>query len=190
MSFGTHTYGDHATYADLFTPVGDLLVLEGASVILDGENLPRVFGIVEEGDIEPTKTFTVENVGCLPITIDSITVPIGYEIVTPLPSFVLGPGEEGDFVVKLKTDTLGTFTGDIEINSDDPDEDPYNWAVLGIIVAFGALTCDPVPRHGFYIPRRRTLIRLCNLNREYFDHRWVGIEKRPLEQQAEPAGGD
>ena len=91
---------------------------------------------------------------------------------------------------KVITDTLGAFAGDIEINSDDPDEDPYNWAIKGTIVEVGTLACSPLPRHGFLVPRRRSLHRLCNLNREYFDHRWVGIEKRSLEQQAEPAGGD
>ena len=188
MSYGTCNYGAPA-FATL-CGVGDLTVFEGASFIPDGENLPRNFGLHEEGSAEPTKTFTVTNVGSEPITISTITVPAGYEIVTPLPSLVLAPGESGDFVVKLKTDTIGTFTGDIEINSDDPDEDPYNWAVKGTIAEEGSLACSPLPRHGFLVPRRRSLHRLCNLNREYFDHRWVGIEKRPLEQQAEPAGGD
>lgn len=189
MSFGTHTYAGNITYAGLFA-VGDLAVREGASPIPDGESLPRDYGTHVESGLEPTKTFTVENVGNSTINIDSITVPAGYEIVTPLPVSSLGPGEESDFVVKLKTDTLGTFTGDISIDSDDPDEDPYNWAVLGVVISAGALDCAPVPNHGFLIPRRRSLTRLCNLNREYYDHRWVGIEKRPLEQQVDPAGGD
>jgi hypothetical protein len=185
MSYGTHTYAGDITYAGLFA-VGDLAVREGVSPIPDGESLPRDYGTHILGAAEPTKTFTVENIGNSTINIASVTVPVGFEIVTPLPAS-LGPGDEADLVVKLKTDTVGTFTGDIEINSDDPDEDPYNWAVRGVVVAG---VCRPVPQHGFLVPRRRSLVRICVLNREYFDHRWVGIEPRPLERMDDPVGGD
>ncbi len=187
MTFGKHTYGCNITCARP-SPVGVVAVREGASPIPDGESIPREYGTHTENAAEPTKTFTVENIGNSTINIASVTVPAGFEIVTPLPAS-LGPGDEADLVVKLKTDTIGNFTGDISIDSDDPDEDPYNWAVLGIVVALAA-GCRLVPQHGFHVPRRRSLVRLCIFNTEYFDHRWVGIEPRPLERKDDPVGGD
>ena len=187
MSFGTHTYGGNITYAGLFA-VGDLAVREGASPIPDGESIPREYGTHVQFGFEPTKTFTVENIGNSTINISSVTVPAGFAIVDGLPAS-LGPGESDDLIVKLETAVLGTFTGDIEINSDDPDEDPYNWAIRGVVVAADG-ACRPVPQHGFLVPRRRSLVRLCIFNTEYFDHRWVGIEPRPLERKDDPVGGD
>jgi len=169
MSFGTHTYAGDITYAGLFA-VGDLAVSEGATPIPDGETVPKDYSVHTLGDPEPTKTFTVENIGNSTINITSVTVPTGYAIVDGLPAS-LAPGNSDDLIVKLVTSSTGLFTGDIAIDSDDPDEDPYNWAITGKVIATALADAALKPK-GLLRFNRRTLARLVLFTEDPFPERW------------------
>jgi hypothetical protein len=123
---------------------GDLNVLDGEVSIPDGTTTPRDFGSVAVGASAPQKTFTVENLGDLTITISGVTVPTGYEIDA---SSDLDAGADSiaasaskSLVVNLVTGTAGTFAGDIEIASGDEDEATYNFAVTGEVSIPSAAT--------------------------------------------------
>lgn len=117
--------------------VGDVNVLEGATPIPDGTTTPRDFGSVIQGDAVATKTFTVENLGELTVSITSITLPTGYAFngssqLTGGANTIAG-GTSKTLIVDLQTSVLGTKSGDITINSDDADEAAYNWAITGVV---------------------------------------------------------
>jgi hypothetical protein len=116
---------------------GDLNVLEGAESIPDGSAAPRDFGSVAVGAASPQKTFTIENLGDLTISITSIAVPAGYDIDASSDldggADTIAGGADKTLVVNLLTDTAGIFSGDITINSDDTDEGTYNFAITGAV---------------------------------------------------------
>lgn len=130
---------------DYTTPdPGDLNVLDGVTSIADGQATPVDFGSVEVDGTPPQKTFTIENLGDLTISITTITVPTGYEIDAGSEldggADTIAGGTSKDLVVNLLTASVGTKTGDITINSDDGDEGAYNFAVTGTVLNLNADT--------------------------------------------------
>src|SRR5439155_16714697 len=69
-----------------------------------------------------------------PLTVGSLSVPAGFTVIDPL----VGPvaaGSSESFTVRLDTGTGGVKAGDVVITSNDPDEDPFNFAISGTVVA-------------------------------------------------------
>ncbi|WP_019499612.1 choice-of-anchor D domain-containing protein [Pseudanabaena sp. PCC 6802] len=108
--------------------------------ILDGDTTPSTTDGTDYGSTPLgtalTRTFTIENTGTanLNLTTGSITVPTGYTIAT-LPSATVAPGASTTIEVQLTATTVGTFAGDISIPNDDSNENPYNFAITGSVVA-------------------------------------------------------
>ncbi len=125
--------------------VGDMNVKEGATPIPDGETTARDFGSVAKDDTGPTKTFTVENLGDLTITVASVVVPTGYTVTESLDTTILG-GASDTFTVRLDTAIVGVKSGDIVIDHDAPAEDPYNFAITGEVTGASSLVAREYPR--------------------------------------------
>ena len=134
-------------YAADFLP--DLNVKLDGDDIADGETTPQDFGAVTLGAASPQLTFTLQNVGDKVLTISSITVPGGFSIDTEPATVAVGVDE--DLIIDLDTDTPGVFTGDITINSDDPDAAAYNFAITGTVLEDGGgrrgRTFGKIPRN-------------------------------------------
>jgi hypothetical protein len=120
--------------------VGDLVnapeiqVLDGMTDLADG------FGSVSFGSTPPgtpvTRTFTVRNVGTLPLTLtEPITVPAGFTLVTSFANATLAAGESTTFQVRLTAATEGNFSGEVSFANNDTNESPFNFAVEGTVAA-------------------------------------------------------
>ena len=59
-------------------------------------------------------------------------MPEGFTIVEGL-SPTLGPGQSDTFTVRLDTDTRGIKAGNITFTTNDPDENPFTFAITGTV---------------------------------------------------------
>jgi len=110
---------------------GDLNVLDGVTSIADGGSID--FGSVDVDD-ETTKTLTIENLGDLPITLDSaafsgadaakFSIAGDSEWDGDADEEVAG-GADVDLKIEVDTSEAGTFEATLTITSDDADEGTY-----------------------------------------------------------------
>ncbi|HEY7120636.1 MAG TPA: choice-of-anchor D domain-containing protein [Tepidisphaeraceae bacterium] len=114
--------------------IPDIAVTMGGTNIPDGQGAPIDFGAVNRGASGPTRTFTVSNTGSGALSISGVSVPAGFTIVDPLVGPIAAGGSES-FTVRLDTGTAGAKGGDVVISSNDPDEDPFNFAIAGTVNA-------------------------------------------------------
>ena len=108
-------------------------VREGATPVADGGG-PIDFGAAPRGDGSPTKTFTVDNIGDAPLATANLSVPAGYSVTEPLAGSI-APSTSDTFTVELSTAAPGTFAGTINFETNDADEDPYDFTVTGTITS-------------------------------------------------------
>jgi len=114
------------------TPVPEIVVLEGANAITDGQTTPVGFGDVEKGGPAPTKTFTVRNDGAGELTLGAVSVPAGFTVTESLASS-LSPGASDTFSVQMGTTTLGPKSGEVSFSNNDPDENPFSFPITGMV---------------------------------------------------------
>lgn len=92
------------------------------SFIPDNTGSISVTGVVGQGrEIE----ISVHNSGTGPLTFSQPTVPAGFILTDEF------PGIEGStiFIIRCIGATAGTFSGEVSIANNDPDENPYNFNV-------------------------------------------------------------
>jgi Ca2+-binding RTX toxin-like protein len=114
----------------------DIAVSWGGMNIADGDTMPSDsegtdFGTVFEGGSE-ARAFRVTNSGDAPLTISNVSLPDGFSIVEDL-SFSIAPGSFDYFTVELDTTAVGTKSGEIQIFTNDPNENPYNFQITGTV---------------------------------------------------------
>jgi Ca2+-binding RTX toxin-like protein len=112
----------------------DVRVRLGGNNVPDGTTAAINFGSVGQNQGGPTRTFTVFNDGDAPLTVGSVTVPGGFTVTDPLVG-PIAPGASESFTVRLDTASAGAKSGQVVITTNDPDEDPYNFAISGTVVA-------------------------------------------------------
>ena len=105
--------------------------------ISDGDSSPRTgdgtdFGTVLLGEQPIEQVFVIENTGDGTLTVGEVTVPIGFTLVTP-PTDIVPPDEETFFTVRLDSDVLGVKTGDVSFETNDSNENPYNFEITGSV---------------------------------------------------------
>jgi Ca2+-binding RTX toxin-like protein len=110
----------------------EVTVTQGSTNISDGQSSPIDFGSVAQGASGPTLVFTVQNDGTGVLNLSNLTLPAGYSLVDGLVAS-LNPGESDTFTVRLDSAALGTKGGSISFSNNDTDEDPFNFAVTGLV---------------------------------------------------------
>ena len=114
-------------------PLPDITLLIGGSIIVDGGTVD--FGLTSLGspvDIVLTIRNDGEHSLSLP-AIDPGSAPAGFAItLTPAATSLL-PGQEASLRVQLLATTSGQHVGSIAIVSDDPDENPYDLNLVGVV---------------------------------------------------------
>jgi hypothetical protein len=63
----------------------------------------------------------------------TITLPNGFSLVTGFGTTLLVPGQETSFIVQLDAFVEGTYAGVISFDSNDADENPFDFAVSGTV---------------------------------------------------------
>ena len=120
--------------------LGDLPPEPEVEVRFDGVTIADEVGSVDFGTglFESTvvKDFTIRNIGSNDLIVDSaIEVPAGFTLVSGPLATTLAAGESTTLQIALDTSSVTSHAGQISINSNDADENPYNFAISGSVVA-------------------------------------------------------
>jgi len=105
------------------------------AVFVDETNIPNSttaaidFGFTSAG-YPIIKTFTVSNSGYEILAINGLVVPEGYSLISAFPDTIL-PYSSDSFQVQLDAPVPGIYTGTISFNTNDADENPFNFPVSG-----------------------------------------------------------
>lgn len=122
--------------------VPELRVELGSELIPSGRFTPIEFGTSLPGSVGQTRTFDIRNFGSALLSLNSVTVPTGYEIVS-YPTTVLQPGQSTTLTVRLKTSVEGYFAGELRLATNDSDESLYRIWLEGIVAPAGVGTLIP-----------------------------------------------
>ena len=137
-----YIYSVYATYAAGTSGNSEVTVFGNGVSVADGDSTPSVvdgtdFGNTMQGDSGIARTFTVRNDGGSTLILGPVTVPTGFTLTEGLASS-LDPGASDSFAVRLDTATAGTRSGDISFSTNDADENPFNFRILGVVMATAA----------------------------------------------------
>ncbi len=143
----------------------EIEVLDDAIAIPDNATVAINFDSTAVGT-PISKTFTIKNPGTAELTLSNLQLPAGFSLAGTLPATVPAGGQ-ATFTVTLNADVEGTFAGEISFNTNDSDENPYNFPIAGIVGAGtgaeASCICDrfPTPEIGTNtaIPDSTTEIR-------------------------------
>ena len=140
---GNFTFVADTSWADFLQvfvhPQPEIRVMDGAVEIDDGQIVPVDFGNVNFGATPVPKILTIYNDGVVNLTLGSVTVPDGF-VFWGFSSDTIPAGGSLMFAVSMTTDTSGTWAGDLTIASNDFDEDPFDFAITGQVLASGEVT--------------------------------------------------
>jgi parallel beta-helix repeat protein len=127
------------------TPAPEIEVRGNGLSIASGDTTPRTadftdFGTASVGTASPvTHTFVIANAGALPLTVNPITfvgAAASQFTVTSQPSTTsVAAGQQTTFTVAFSPTVGGTVTADVNIPSNDADENPYRFTLRGVALA-------------------------------------------------------
>lgn len=112
-------------------PPAEIVVTRGGNNVVDGKG-DFSFGTVVQGDEPPTMTFVVRNAGDQPLRLGELNVPAGFGIVEQLDR-VISPGGNDGFTIRMNSGAVGTPGGTVSFTTNDPDEDPFDFTVGGVV---------------------------------------------------------
>ncbi len=124
------------------TPQPDINITGLGNNILSGDTTPNTVDNTDFGSIAPASsnanTFTIENVGTLPLTLSGAplvsitgTGAAAYSVTTN-PGTTINGGTNTSFEITFTPPTFGTYNATVSISSNDPDENPYTFSITGI----------------------------------------------------------
>ncbi len=113
------------------------MLINGTTVVPDGTGSVDL-GNTTVGQPKP-QSFTIKNWGSGSLTVNasSISVPNGYSVVTLPATTVNGGGGETTLVIRLDATAAGTYSGSVSVPNNDANENPYNFAITGTVLAGG-----------------------------------------------------
>ena len=114
-------------------PAPDIEIRVDGDLITDGVS-SVTFGTTVIGD-PVSRTVTIRNAGTANLTIGTIALPNGFSLTAGISSAVLEPGQIDNFVVQLDALLDGAYAGTVLIESNDPDESPFDFAVSATVTA-------------------------------------------------------
>ncbi len=107
-----------------------------------GKNVPKNgtfnFGSTQTG-VPLDQSFVITNLGSPTLTLSLTLSGSGYSVLTA-PVSSIGKGGNSTFVLRLLSAVAGTFTGQLRIDSNDPDDSPY------IVNLTGTVSSPPAPQ--------------------------------------------
>jgi len=115
----------------------EISVTSNGSEIVDNSIAPTDFGSVAEGSASVKRTFTVTNHGKSVLTLGGITLPAGFLPGADSLASSLAPATSDTFDVVLPTTKLGRFSGQVSFTTNDPNENPFNFGITGVVTSKG-----------------------------------------------------
>lgn len=123
---------------ELVASCPEIDVLGQGTSITSGDITPDVaddtdFATVATGS-SVSNTFTIENTGFSALTIGSIAIngaAASDFTVTSLPRNSIAPGTTSNFVIRFAPSTSGVRQATIRMTNNDPDENPFTFAIQG-----------------------------------------------------------
>ena len=129
-------------------PVPEITVTVNASNLSDGGAID--FGATTEG-VPVSQTVTITNDGNADLTLDSITLPFGFS--SDFVAQTLQPGQSADLVLTLDATLPMLTTGELLLDNNDADENPFNILLTGdVIPATGLIIDDGDPGFSTDLP--------------------------------------
>jgi sugar lactone lactonase YvrE len=107
---------------------------DGTNVIANHQTNAVNFGSALQKQPGPVITFTVTNAGGRTLDLTNITVPPGYSLNTNYPTNIVA-GSNGAFSVQLTTNAIGSYSGEINITNNTPNDNPFSFPITGQITA-------------------------------------------------------
>jgi len=99
----------------------------GQAVIFSSQMTPLTF-------TGPSGSLRLYNQGNLPLTISTLSLPVGFVFATPLAlPAVIGASSSLNLTINFTTTTPGNHVGNLIVTSTDPDENPYNVSLSATI---------------------------------------------------------
>jgi uncharacterized protein (DUF1800 family)/uncharacterized cupredoxin-like copper-binding protein len=130
-----YVIADAIRYQSTSVAVPQIAVLDGTTAIPNGGSVS--FGTTTQGT-PVTKTFTVQNQGSAPLTLNNpITVPSGFT-ASSFASTTVAPGASTTFTVTLTAASTGNFTGPLSFTHNDTPRSPFTFTVSGTVNPAGA----------------------------------------------------
>jgi P pilus assembly chaperone PapD len=111
----------------------EIEVRQDARVLQDGSSVPVDFGATTL-NAPVTVTFTVNNLGSVPLSLGGLDVPVGFALDGDFPTSVDGNGS-ATFSLVLEATSLGSFDGQVSFENNDSDENPFTFRVQGVVDA-------------------------------------------------------
>ena len=103
--------------------------VEGANIVDDEGSFD--YGTTGEGS-PITKAFIVKNIGTQSLTLaETVKVPDGFSLVASFGTTTVAPNATTSFSVQYDAATVGTESGEITFETNDPDEGTFNFLVTG-----------------------------------------------------------
>ena len=132
------TYNTASAPEIVMTGLDDENIADGDSsaTTTDGTD----FGTISAGGSTVTRTFKVTNTGDADLTLGTPSLPTGFTLTEGLDSTISASAND-TFSVRLDNSVVGTKTGQISIENNDADEDPFNFTITGEV---NPATASPV----------------------------------------------
>ncbi|MDA0751122.1 MAG: choice-of-anchor D domain-containing protein, partial [Verrucomicrobia bacterium] len=131
-------FGGDETWGEITGSSPEINVNGNSVTIPDGDTTPTTTDHTDFGDAQVTggtvtRTFTIENLGLDKVlTLGSNAVSVtGDFSVAQQPATSVAASSTTTFQITFDPTTTGTRTGTISINSNDSDENPYNFSIQG-----------------------------------------------------------
>ncbi len=138
--------GEQTTNANLIvtvTPIAQEVVVRGNNVIIaDGDTTPSLADHTDFGSVALAnareRTFTIQNIGANPLTIQTVTVsggqPAAFSVTQQPASSIPGNGST-TFKVSFAPTALGSQSTTVSFGNNDTDENPFDFTIQATAIA-------------------------------------------------------
>ncbi|MEA5471836.1 DUF4347 domain-containing protein [Spirulina sp. 06S082] len=112
-------------------------VRDSGSIVIPDDTGSIDFGATSQGTTLQ-RTFTIASTGTLSLSLGSLTLPTGFSLVGGFPNSIAATNDPNTpqtqtFTVQLDASSAGTFTGDLSFQTNDTNNNPYNFALTGTV---------------------------------------------------------
>ncbi|BAP56230.1 hypothetical protein THII_1933 [Thioploca ingrica] len=121
-----------ATFEKIPENPPEIELFDGGNHLSDGSPTPIQFGYSTVGK-PVTKTLTIQNAGTGNLNLTNLTLPTGFSLIGNLPNLI--PANSSALItIQLDAIAQGTYSGNLKINNNDADENPFDLTIEGTVV--------------------------------------------------------